>query len=142
MAINYSEELLDEMMYEKWETSNGDVIEGKGHEWVLLETLGVNAMTNSINEWYEIEEVNNKMTLIEYLNSIVGKKLFKDEQEELKNVFKENGLSARTMGINTLNGNLKDRNLPYLILSKSGSERIDGKVKSYRYWELMSDIDL
>lgn len=70
------------------------------------------------------EDENQKISLEEYLDSILGKKLFKEEQTELKQMFKENGLSAKTLGINTINGNLKDRKLPYTIEI--------GKRKSYR----------
>lgn len=66
--------------------------------------------------------------LIPYLDSIVGEKLFKDQQEELKEVFKRNGLNARTLGINTLNGNLKDRKLDFVIIPKKSGNK--------RYWML------
>src|SRR6185312_11358082 len=61
------------------------------------------------------EEETGIKTLGEYLDSLVGKKLYKDDQELLKEEFKKNGLTARTLGINTLNGNLKDRKLPFII---------------------------
>ena len=87
-------------------------------------------------------EVNNNIInakgakndmLTNYLDSCIGKKLFKDEQEELKSVFKKSGLTGRTMGINTLNGILKDENLPYEILPK--------RTKSERYWIIADNVD-
>ena len=71
-----------------------------------------------------------KETLSDYLSSIVGKKLFKEDQNELKNKFKEVGLKDRTMGINTLNGKLMDMALDYKIISK----RVKEKGELYTVW--------
>lgn len=71
-----------------------------------------------------LDEKYEKETLEQYLESIVGDKLYKDEQRELKEMFDKNGLKARTLGINTINGYLKDINSPYIIET--------GKRKSYR----------
>lgn len=84
------------------------------------------------------EEEYSKMKIDEYLKSIEGNRLFKDEQKELVEVFKSNNLVAKTMGINTLNGILKDCRIPYVIISKKGGKRIDGKFKSFRFWEVVS----
>lgn len=84
-----------------------------------------------------IEEDHKRDALEEYLDSIIGKRLYKEEQKELKEIFKKNGLNARTLGINTLNGNLKDRKLPYTIEipeRKSYRDR-NGKIKKEQsYW--------
>ena len=77
---------------------------------------------DSIYYIYEVK-VENK-NIKGYLEAIVGTQLFEDEQNKLKEMFKENGLITRTIGINTLNGNLKDRKLPFVISI--------GKRKSYR----------
>ena len=124
MAINYSEELLDEMMYEEWETSNGDVMEGKGHEWVLLETLGVNAMTNSIKEWNEIEEVNNKMTLENYLYINKGKRYYKDDKDEIINLINlRDGRNRLQKNLNLLNSYLEANGYQFRIVSNKDSNR-------------------
>ncbi|MGG4508232.1 helicase-related protein [Heyndrickxia sporothermodurans] len=75
-------------------------------------------------QYVVLDEKYEKETLEQYLDSIVGDKLFKDEQKELKEMFDKNGLKARTLGINTINGYLKDINSPYIIET--------GKRKSYR----------
>lgn len=93
-------------------------------------------------EYTIIEEEESHSNLEKYLKDVSGKKLFKDDQQKLKNVFKENGLQARTLGIYTLNGNLKDREMNYMIISKTSSHRINGKLKSYRYWEVICDIEI
>ena len=89
-------------------------------------------LKNELMEEYKIKRI--KEVIIPYLDSIVDEKLFKREQEKIKEVFKKNGLKARTMGINTLNGNLKDRQLPYIIVAKQTSKMIRGKKKNFRYW--------
>ena len=103
--------------------------------------INYNYLTIADDEDFEKDEQNNNK-LIKYLDSIVGKKLFKREQEKIKEVFKKNGLKARTMGINTLNGNLKDRQLPYIIVAKQTSKMIRGKKKNFRYWEVINEIEV
>lgn len=76
---------------------------------------------------------------LEYLENIIEKPLFKDEREELKHEFEKIGLKDRTMGINTLNGKLKDKKYPFIIFSEKDKRRIldDGKVnpnRDKRYW--------
>lgn len=88
--------------------------------------------TNKFDEYYRKKEIEDKLKEINrcqnvikpYLESIIGKKLYKEEQKELKEVFKQNGLNARTTGINTINANMKDRDMPYILEI--------GKRKSYR----------
>jgi hypothetical protein len=78
-----------------------------------------------------LEEEEKGDDLKAYLDSIVGQSLYKKDQEELKEAFKENGLIARTLGINTLNGNLKDRKMPFTIEigeRKSFRDK-EGKIK-------------
>lgn len=94
------------------------------------------------NKQYSIYEEEKKINnLNDYLDSIVGKRLMKEDQSNLKEVFRKNGLDAKTLGINTLNGNLKDRKLKYMIVSKRTSEWVDGKTKSIRFWEIIKDIE-
>lgn len=103
-------------------------VEDNGH-------INYNYYTITDGEIEKDEQNNDK--LIKYLDSIVGKKLYKKEQDKLKEMFKKNGLKARTMGINTLNGNLKDRQLPYIIEIGDRKSYRDkqGKVKKEKsYW--------
>ncbi|WP_206207757.1 DEAD/DEAH box helicase family protein [Virgibacillus profundi] len=84
-----------------------------------------------------IEEDINDRNLSLYLDSITGVKLYREEKEVMKETFKKNGLSARTLGINTLNGNIKDRKLPYIINTKNGKSYRDknNQVKKEKsYW--------
>ncbi|MBI6875604.1 hypothetical protein [Clostridium aciditolerans] len=65
--------------------------------------------------------------LEEFLESLIGKKLFKHEQKILKKVFEENGLKARMLGINTINAYLKDIKKFYIIEERKG-HWIVGKI--------------
>lgn len=85
-----------------------------------------------------LEEEKENKNLKQYLDSIVGQKLYRLEQKILIDVFKDNGLIAKSTGINTLNGNIKDRGLPYIIdigKRKSYRDKKTGKVKKEKsHW--------
>lgn len=72
------------------------------------------------------EEKNIKDVVIPYLDSVVGKKLYKCEQDELISIIniKINGRQQRSYS--KLNEKLNVMNLPYSILPK--------KSNSMRYW--------
>ena len=95
-------------------------------EW--LENNGYEVNKNIINVKGE-----GKDMLTKYLDSCIGRKLFKDEQEELKDMFKKSGLVGRYSGIKALNGILEDGGYPYAIIGK--------KSGSTRYWVVEGDID-
>ena len=79
------------------------------------------------------DELYQKQTLDEYLNTLVGKRLFKDDQKILKSKFEEIGLKDKTMGINTLNGKIKDMKLNYEIISN----RCVVDKKKVTYWYII-----
>ncbi len=79
--------------------------------------------------------VNRKLE--KCLDKIIGLKLYKEKRKELKKVFKRYGLNTRTLGINTLNGYLKDSELPFTISNPKPKAYRDenGNVKKERtYW--------
>lgn len=119
-------------------TINGTEQEGKGYKQFIIDELKF--PIEKVKEYEVVKVEKQQQSLAEYLDSITGKPLFKQEQLELKEVFKVNGLQARTLGINTLNGNLIDRKSKFRILPKTSSKRIEGKVKSFRYWEVVSNV--
>ena len=80
-----------------------------------------------------LEEMESNSKIDKYLETLVDKKLFTEEQKELKEVFANNGLKARTLGINTLNGYLKDTKSKYCIIAK--------KSHGKRYWSIINDVD-
>lgn len=121
---------VNELMYYKY------LFEGLEVDMIKTYQFGHGDYLSSIlkkDKFTFMEKELHNMKLEEYLNSIVDKKLFKEEQTQLKEIFKQNGLSARTLGINTLNGNLKDRELPFIIISK--------RTNTSRYWEVINNID-
>lgn len=93
---------------------------------------------------YEIlEEVDHNDSLERHLNSIVGERLYKEGQKDL--IDKVNLRDARgrvQKGVETINSYLKENNITYKILTKRTSERINGKITSIRYWEIVGDMDL
>ena len=73
-----------------------------------------------------IEAIIEKDTLEKYLDGIVGKKLYREEQDKLIEIIdvKVNGRQQRSY--NKLNEGLKMIELPYIILPK--------KSNGNRYW--------
>jgi hypothetical protein len=89
-----------------------------------------------------MEETMENNNLTTYLESLIGKKLLKDEQKELINKISLKDSRGRLQkGINILNGYLKDNKFNYMIISKRTSEREGDKVKTIRYWEILNDIE-
>ena len=88
-----------------------------------------------------IEEDYDKDIINKYLESIVGKKLLKDNQKEL--IDKVNLKDARSRlqkSIELLNAYFKENKMEYMIVNKMSSKIEDGKKKNYRYWEVICDI--
>lgn len=101
------------------------------YETVLFERLGNDLKSKKAD--LEIE-VKSKDTFLFFLKDWEGKKLFKEEQKELKEKFRDIlGLHDRTMGINTLNGKLVDCQYPFKIVSKQENSRQSENYKK-RYW--------
>jgi hypothetical protein len=89
-----------------------------------------------------IEEQLEMNNLNSYLEKLIGKRLLKDEQKELINkISLKDSRGLLQKGINILNAYLKDNKFHYLIVSKRTSERMGDKVKTIRYWEIISDIE-
>lgn len=79
-------------------------------------------------------DIESKDRFAEYLGKIEGMKLFKKEQNQLKNVFREIlGTKCRTLGIKTLNGQLEDLGYKYSIESKIEKSR-QSKNRDKRFW--------
>lgn len=101
----------------------------EGHDTVLLKLLGRGLKAKV--QILEIKQADNDKFL-EYLKANEGKKMFKEEQKVLKEKFKVLlGLKDRFMGINTLNGKLKDCKYPFEIQSFKETK---GENRFKRYW--------
>ena len=74
-----------------------------------------------------------RANLITYLNSIVGKKLFKEEQKELESHFREATFKDRTFGLKTTNRYLEKEAINFCITSKQESASAGGHRKD-TYW--------
>ena len=76
-----------------------------------------------------------KDLFLQFLKSVSGQKLFKDEQKILKEKFKIMlGLNDRGMGLHTLNGKLKDCGYQYQIISQQETK---GEYRKQRYWMIV-----
>jgi len=89
-----------------------------------------------------IEEDGKKNDLEEYLDSILGKELFKDKQKELiEKIDLRDARSRQQKSIEQFNAYFEANKMPYIIINKRGSERINDKIKSYRCWEILRSIN-
>ncbi|GLI10766.1 hypothetical protein YDYSG_68020 [Paenibacillus tyrfis] len=125
---------VNEVMYCKCtydiDTFNEILKEENGYEKKILGLLK--------KEKYELLEHHyDSLTLNDYLNALVGKKMFKDEQKQFKDFIKQNIInipksSHGSLGYNTINGYFRDNDLQFLIKSEEEKER--GKNRGKRYW--------
>lgn len=84
---------------------------------------------NEATDYYEykvVEEQKHEETLNDYLDSIVGKKLYKDDQNELINKIDLRVNRRQQRSYSKLNDGLKMIDLPYIIIPKRNN--------SDRYW--------
>lgn len=101
------------------------------YETVLFERLGNDLKSKRAD--LKIEE-KIKDTFLVFLEKWEGRKLFKEDQKELKEKFRDIlGLHDRTLGINTLNGKIIDCQYPFEIISKQENSRQSENYKK-RYW--------
>jgi len=93
-----------------------------------------------INDFLQAEDVFEKKNLSDILESYMGKRLYKEEQREFKNVFFANifnlhrNIDVRHRGINCINSILEEDNLPFRLTSiQDGKKPFRGKT----YWVLI-----
>jgi len=99
-----------------------------GYEKVLLNLIPqLRAKVKTL----EVKKANSDK-FVEYLEANIGKKMFKEEQKELKEKFTVLlGLKDRGMGIGVLNGKLQDCHYQYEIQS---FQETKGENRKKRYW--------
>lgn len=93
-------------------------------------------------KYKEKEVIIQNQKLEDFLDSIVGIKMYKEEQKILKSKFKDNGLNSRTVGFNTINGNIRDRGLSYILTKgKRGKYKDDnGQWKNEKSHWILEEI--
>lgn len=130
---------INNMMYSKYCMDYQEINKMVSNGYISVVSRWLGAELSSKIEVLDISP-EEKDLFLEYLESIKEKHLFKEEQNQLKNEFIKIGLKDRTMGINTLNGKLKDLKHPYEIKSKEDRRRmIEGESnpnRGKRYWML------
>lgn len=109
----------------------------------LAEKLGrYNEEQNSF-DYIIYGEKDLKMELEQYLESIIGNRLMKDEQKDLIEKIQLKDARGRLQkSISLFNAYFQENKMPYMIVSKTTSEILDGKRKSLRYWEVIDEIDV
>ncbi|MFJ3386645.1 DEAD/DEAH box helicase family protein [Lysinibacillus sp. NPDC086135] len=112
-------------------TFESRLLKGMGYKKFMMNKLGIGY--GQVLNYESVKQEQKELNLVEYLEANLDRKFYKDEQKELKEIFKKEGLKSRTVGINTLNGNLQDRKLPYIIIPK--------RTNKIRWWEIENNFN-
>lgn len=154
---NYRDDTSSNLIYTEWDYETNQVIHKvnklnhfknklDSEELKEMEEHGycyhISKVLGRPGNYKIVEEEQEKYALGIYLEGVIGQKLYKADQEQLKDVFKVNGLKSRTLGINTLNGYLKDRQMEYVILPKTTSTKVNGRKKNIRYWSVEGNVEI
>ena len=96
------------------------------------------------DEYFDLEQEVDAMTLEDKLDKLVGIKMFKDEQEKFIGFMRDelfNGITDRygSVKINTINGYFEDNNIPYEIESKKERSKKEGNYNKH-YWILCKKV--
>lgn len=129
---------INNVRYKKYRMDNNIIRRMKSttYQSVLNQYLGLDL----VGKIKELEIITAAKDLFrEYLLRIVGKKLFKEDQEILKAKMRNIlGLNDRTMGMGVCNGKLSDCQYPYVIISDRENSRLSDNYKK-RYWMIVPD---
>ncbi|MBQ6995618.1 MAG: hypothetical protein IJN64_14195 [Lachnospiraceae bacterium] len=103
----FSKIKVNECRYRKYEQDNNILIQMKelGHIPILNYFLGEELSSKSE---YIVVDVKQIDMFMEYLKSIEGKPLYREDREHIKEEFESIGVKLRYTGINTFNGALED----------------------------------
>lgn len=132
---------INNVRYKKYRMDNHIIRRMKisTYQTVFLQYLG-DELADKVKELEIITAA--KDIFLEYLKGIVGKKLFKEEQNVLKSKMRNLlGLNDRTMGIGVCSGKLSDRQYPYTIISDRETSR-QSEYRYKRYWMVVPDNEI
>lgn len=88
------------------------------------------------------EEIEKQDDLESYLDGLVGKKLFKNEQRELVDrINLRDNKRRQQKSIGLLNEYLKENKVTYQIVSKRSMVGVNGAKKKRSYWEIVGDVN-
>ncbi|KAA0957720.1 DNA helicase [Planococcus sp. ANT_H30] len=94
-----------------------------------------------IKKYSILEDIQAKDELKTYLERVIGRKLFKNEQKELvEKICLKDSRGRLQKGISLLNEYFKLNKMNYLIVSKRTNELKDGKNIKVGYWEVLDNI--
>lgn len=128
---------INNVRYQKYRMDHNIITSMKTNSYrtVLLKYLG-SELSDKMKELQII--TSSKDIFLEYIKSIEGRKLFKEEQKILKAKMRDLlGLNDRTMGIGVCNGKLSDCQYQYKIISEKENSRKSSNWKK-RYWMIIS----
>ena len=98
---------INECRYRKYEQDNHILLQMKklGYIPIALSFLGNQLSDKSERIAVDVKKID---IFLEYLKSIEGKYLFKEDRQRIREEFEEVGVKLRYTGINTFNGALED----------------------------------
>lgn len=77
-----------------------------------------------------------------YLESLVGLPLDKEKRKELIEIINlKDGRGRTQKSVSLLNAYFKENKMKFMIVSKTSSTIEDGKKKSFRFWEIIKDVE-
>jgi superfamily II DNA or RNA helicase len=139
------EKKINPLMYFTYNKNREEYIEmlkdkKDGFKLKLFGRMGIEDM-----KYKYAEEDFDALTLEGLLDKQVGIKMFKEEQDKFKTfltkeLFNTVNTNHGCVGLKTINSYFDENDIPFIVENKRGSERIDGKVKSYRYWIVCKKI--
>jgi len=109
--------------------------DGSGYRKIVCGVLGIDIKTTLF-----AEEYFEKKNLTDILESYVDRRLYKNEQEEFRNMFFENifsirkNINIRHRGVKSIGSIMEEDNLPFTIDSRQAMER--GEFRGKTYWTL------
>jgi hypothetical protein len=137
-----SEKVVNKCMYHKYQHDLGicNAILSKYSNKVTFKDIIARELNVDKDRIVDREITEEKLTLEEYLEGIVGKKLFKDEQKELiERINLRDNRNRIQKSSELFNVYFKENKISYIILHKKDSSR---KSETYgkRYWEITENI--
>ncbi len=104
---NGSKPKINECRYRKYEQDTNILLQMKksGYLPVLCNFLGEDLASKSEYITVDIKQID---MFLEYLKTIEGRKLYREDREKIKEEFESIGVKLRYIGINTFNGALDD----------------------------------
>lgn len=129
--------VVNECIYTKYKADliMYDSILSKKYDWITYKSIIAKALRINENNIVELEVSEKELSINETLESIVNKKLFKDDRNELINFIGLKDARGRIQkSIGQLNEYFEANKIPYIIIPKKSNNK--------RYWIIDNNIDI